>query len=126
MKSLVINIGRADVTEIEKQVNEKLKTVEKFSSIKMTATSSNTVAVVLYDDSTSTVTKPQVKIVPFSINDTKEAAKVIDKALEGLKVVSVEPTTIIDDNRLIVVYDDKTTNTKDDPSSSDTDQGKKE
>lgn len=113
MKSLVINIGRADVTEIEKQVNEKLKTVEKFSSIKMTTTSSNTVAIILYDDAASTVTKPQVKIVPFSINDTKEAAKVIDKALEGLKVVSVEPTTIIDDNRLIIVYDDKTTSDKD-------------
>ena len=121
MKSLVINIGRADVTEIEKQVNEKLKTVEKFSSIKMTATSSNTVAVILYDDAASTVTKPQVKIVPFSINDTKEAAKVIDKALEGLKVVSVEPTTIIDDNRLIIVYDDKTTSNKD-HLSSDTDE----
>lgn len=125
MKSLVINIGRADVTEIEKQVNEKLKTVEKFSSIKMTATSSNTVAVILYDDATSTVTKPQVKIVPFSINDTKEATKVIDKALEGLEVVSVEPTTIIDDNRLIIVYDDKTAS-KDSSSSSDTDEKKKD
>lgn len=124
MKSLVINIGRADVTEIEKQVNEKLKTVEKFSSIKMTATSSNTVAVILYDDTTSTVTKPQVKIVSFSINDTKEATKVIDKALEGLEVVSVEPTTIIDDNRLIIVYDDKTASK--DSSSSDTDEKEKE
>ena len=87
MKRLIINIGRADISEIEKQVNAKLATVKKFSSIKLT----------------------QVKLVQFSINDAVEAAKTIDAALEGLDVVSVEPTAIIDMDRLLIVYDAKDT-----------------
>lgn len=113
MKSLIINIGRADITEIEKQVNAKLATVEKFSSIKLTFNGCNNIAVVLYDDAKSTITKPQVKLVQFSINDTVEAAKTIDAALEGLDVISVEPTAIIDMDRLLVVYDAKDTNSSD-------------
>lgn len=109
MKSLIINIGRADISEIEKQVNAKLATVEKFSSIKLTFNGHNNIAVVLYDDANSTVTKPQVKLVQFSINDTVEAAKTIDAALEGLDVISVEPTAIIDMDRLLIVYDAKDT-----------------
>lgn len=109
MKSLIINIGRADISEIEKQVNAKLATVEKFSSIKLTFNGHNNIAVVLYDDAKSTITKPQVKLVQFSINDAVEAAKTIDAALEGLDVVSVEPTAIIDMDRLLIVYDAKDT-----------------
>lgn len=114
MKSLIINIGHADITEIEKQVNAKLATVEKFSSIKLTFNGHNNIAVVLYDDAKSTITKPQVKLVQFSINDTVEAAKTIDAALEGLDVISVEPTAIIDMDRLLVVYDAKDTASSDD------------
>lgn len=113
MKSLIINIGRADISEIEKQVNAKLATVEKFSSIKLTFNGHNNIAVVLYDDAKSTITKPQVKLVQFSINDTVEAAKTIDAALEGLDVISVEPTAIIDMDRLLVVYDAKGTSSDD-------------
>jgi hypothetical protein len=113
MKSLIINIGRADISEIEKQVNAKLATVEKFSSIKLTFNGHNNIAVVLYDDAKSTITKPQVKLVQFSINDAVEAAKTIDAALEGLDVVSVEPTAIIDMDRLLVVYDAKGTSSDD-------------
>lgn len=116
MKSLIINIGRADISEIEKQVNAKLATVEKFSSIKLTFNGHNNIAVVLYDDAKSTITKPQVKLVQFSINDAVEAAKTIDAALEGLDVVSVEPTAIIDMDRLLIVYDakdSKSSNTED-------------
>lgn len=109
MKSLIINIGRADISEIEKQVNAKLATVKKFSSIKLTFNGHNNIAVVLYDDAKSTITKPQVKLVQFSINDAVEAAKTIDAALEGLDVVSVEPTAIIDMDRLLIVYDAKDT-----------------
>ena len=109
MKSLIINIGRADISEIEKQVNAKLANVEKFSSIKLTFNGHNNIAVVLYDDAKSTITKPQVKLVQFSINDAVEAAKTIDAALEGLDVVSVEPTAIIDMDRLLIVYDAKDT-----------------
>lgn len=109
MKSLIINIGRSDISEIEKQVNAKLATVEKFSSIKLTFNGHNNIAVVLYDDAKSTITKPQVKLVQFSINDAVEAAKTIDAALEGLDVVSVEPTAIIDMDRLLIVYDAKDT-----------------
>ena len=109
MKSLIINIGRADISEIEKQVNAKLATVEKFSSIKLTFNGHNNIAVVLYDDAKSTITKPQVKLVQFSINDAVEAAKTIDAALEGLDVVSVEPRAIIDMDRLLIVYDAKDT-----------------
>ena len=109
MKSLIINIGRADISEIEKQVNAKLATVEKFSSIKLAFNGHNNIAVVLYDDAKSTITKPQVKLVQFSINDAVEAAKTIDAALEGLDVVSVEPTAIIDMDRLLIVYDAKDT-----------------
>lgn len=116
MKSLIINIGRADITEIEKQVNAKLATVEKFSSIKLTFNGHNNIAVVLYDDAKSTITKPQVKLVQFSINDTVEAAKTIDAALEGLDVISVEPTAIIDMDRLLIVYDAKATASSDDTS----------
>lgn len=116
MKSLIINIGRADISEIEKQVNAKLATVEKFSSIKLTFNGHNNIAVVLYDDAKSTITKPQVKLVQFSINDAVEAAKTIDDALEGLDVVSVEPTTIIDMDRLLIVYDAKDTASSDDTS----------
>lgn len=116
MKSLIINIGRADISEIEKQVNEKLATVEKFSSIKLTFNGHNNIAVVLYDDAKSTITKPQVKLVQFSINDAVEAAKTIDAALEGLDVVSVEPTAIIDTDRLLIVYDAKATASSDDTS----------
>lgn len=116
MKSLIINIGRADIAEIEKQVNAKLATVEKFSSIKLTFNGHNNIAVVLYDDAKSTITKPQVKLVQFSINDTVEAAKTIDAALEGLDVISVEPTAIIDMDRLLVVYDAKDTASSDDTS----------
>lgn len=116
MKSLIINIGRADIAEIEKQVNAKLDTVEKFSSIKLTFNGHNNIAVVLYDDAKSTITKPQVKLVQFSINDTVEAAKTIDAALEGLDVISVEPTAIIDMDRLLVVYDAKDTASSDDTS----------
>lgn len=114
MKSLIINIGRADISEIEKQVNAKLATVEKFSSIKLTFNGHNNIAVVLYDDAKSTITKPQVKLVQFSINDAVEAAKTIDAALEGLDVVSVEPTAIIDTDRLLIVYDAKDTASSDD------------
>lgn len=113
MKSLIINIGRADISEIEKQVNAKLATVEKFSSIKLTFNGHNNIAVVLYDDAKSTITKPQVKLVQFSINDAVEAAKTIDAALEGLDVISVEPTAIIDMDRLLVVYDAKGTSSDD-------------
>lgn len=120
MKSLIINIGRADISEIEKQVNAKLATVEKFSSIKLTFNGHNNIAVVLYDDAKSTITKPQVKLVQFSINDAVEAAKTIDAALEGLDVVSVEPTAIIDMDRLLIVYD-----AKDSKSSNTEDSGKK-
>lgn len=116
MKSLIINIGRADISEIEKQVNAKLATVEKFSSIKLTFNGHNNIAVVLYDDAKSTITKPQVKLVQFSINDAVEAAKTIDAALEGLDVVSVEPTAIIDMDRLLIVYDAKDTASSDDTS----------
>lgn len=116
MKSLIINIGRADIAEIEKQVNAKLATVEKFSSIKLTFNGHNNIAVVLYDDAKSTITKPQVKLVQFSINDTVEAAKTIDAALEGFDVISVEPTAIIDMDRLLVVYDAKDTASSDDTS----------
>lgn len=116
MKSLIINIGRADISEIEKQVNAKLATVEKFSSIKLTFNGHNNIAVVLYDDAKSTITKPQVKLVQFSINDAVEAAKTIDAALEGLDVVSVEPTAIIDMDRLLIVYDAKSTASSDDTS----------
>lgn len=122
MKSLIINIGRADISEIEKQVNEKLATVEKFSSIKLTSNGHNNIAVVLYDDAKSTITKPQVKLVQFSINDTEEAAKTIDAAIADLEVISIEPTAVIDMDRLLVVYD-----AKDSKSSSTTteDGGKK-
>lgn len=116
MKSLIINIGRADISEIEKQVNAKLATVEKFSSIKLTFNGHNNIAVVLYDDAKSTITKPQVKLVQFSINDAVEAAKTIDAALEGLDVVSVEPTAIIDMDRLLIVYDAKDAASSDDTS----------
>lgn len=116
MKSLIINIGSADISEIEKQVNAKLATVEKFSSIKLTFNGHNNIAVVLYDDAKSTITKPQVKLVQFSINDAVEAAKTIDAALEGLDVVSVEPTAIIDTDRLLIVYDAKATASSDDTS----------
>lgn len=34
-----------------------------------------------------------------------EAQKAIDAALEDLDVVSVEPTVVIDMNRLVIVYD---------------------
>ena len=127
MKSLIINIGRADISEIEKQVNAKLATVEKFSSIKLTFNGHNNIAVVLYDDAKSTITKPQVKLVQFSINDAVEAAKTIDAALEGLDVVSVEPTAIIDMDRLLIVYDAKDTGDQkkenDNPTKSTEDKG---
>lgn len=104
MKSLLINIGHADIVETEKQINEQIKDLKGFVSIKVTTNGQNDMAVVLYDGE-STISKPTVKIVEFSITDAKEAQKKIDTALEGLKVVSVEPTCIVYMNRLVIVYD---------------------
>lgn len=104
MKSILIHIGRADIVEAEKQINEQIKDLKGFVSLKVTSNGQNDIAVVLYDGE-STISKPAVKIVEFSITDTKEAQKKIDAALEGLDVVSVEPTCIVDMNRLVIVYD---------------------
>lgn len=104
MKSLLIHIGHADIVEAEKQINEQIKDLKGFVSLKVTSNGQNDMAVVLYGGE-STISKPAVKIVEFSITDAKEAQKKIDAALEGLKVVSVEPTCIVDMNRLVIVYD---------------------
>lgn len=104
MKSLLIHIGRADIVEAEKQINEQIKDLKGFVSLKVTSNGQNDMAVVLYDGK-SEVSKPTVKIVEFSITDAKEAQKKIDAALEGLDVISVEPTCIVDMNRLVIVYD---------------------
>lgn len=111
MKSLLIHIGRADIVEAEKQINEQIKDLEGFVSLKVTSNGQNDMAIVLYDGE-SEISKPAVKIVEFSITDGKEAKNKIDAALEGLDVVSVEPTCIVDMNRLIIVYDAGTTDSK--------------
>lgn len=46
MKSLVFNIGRADIVEVEKQINDKLSTIEDFVSLKITSNGQNHIAVV--------------------------------------------------------------------------------
>ena len=104
MKSLLINIGRADIAEVEKHINEQIKDLTGFASLKITSNGQNDMAVVLYDGE-SKIKTPAVKIVQFSINDAEEAQKTIDKAIEGLKVISVEPTCVVDMNRLLVIYD---------------------
>ena len=109
MKSLLIKIGCTDIAEIEKQINEKIKDLTGVVSIKMTSNGQHSMAVVLYDGGDSGITPAKVKIVDFSINDTIEAQKKIDEALKDLTVVSVEPTCVIDMNRLIIVYKEKTT-----------------
>nr|DAW43551.1 MAG TPA: hypothetical protein [Caudoviricetes sp.] len=111
MKSLLIHIGRADIVEAEKQINEQIKDLKGFVSLKVTSNGQNDMAVVLYDGE-SKISKPTVKIVEFSITDAKEAQKKIDAALEGLDVVSVEPTCIVDMNRLVIVYDAGTADKK--------------
>lgn len=105
MKSFIINIGRADVAEAEKKINEQLKSISNFSSLKITSNGQNTMAVVLYDGRGTNVAKPAVKIVEFSITNAEEAKKKIDAALDGLNIISVEPICVTDMNRLIVVYE---------------------
>lgn len=111
MKSLLIHIGRADIVEAERQINEQIKDLKGFVSLKVTSNGQNDMAVVLYDGK-SEVSKPTVKIVEFSITDAKEAQKKIDAALKGLNVISVEPTCIVDMNRLVIVYDAGTSDKK--------------
>jgi hypothetical protein len=112
MKSLLIHIGRADIVEAEKKINEQIKDLEGFVSLKVTSNGQSDMAVVLYDGE-SEITTPAVKIVQFSINDAVEAQKTIDAALDGLDVISVEPTCVVDMDRLLVVYDAGTSSSSD-------------
>lgn len=114
MKSLLIHIGRADIVEVEKKINEQIKDLKGFVSMKLTSNGQNDMAVVLYDGE-SEIKTPAVKIIQFSITDAVEAQKTIDTAIEGLDVISIEPTCIVDTNRLIVVYDAGTTTTDEEP-----------
>lgn len=104
MKSLLIHIGRADIVEAERQINEQIKDLEGFVSLKITSNGQNDMAVVFYDGE-SEISKPAVKIVEFPITDTKEAQKKIDATLEDLDIVSIEPTCVVSMNRLVIVYD---------------------
>lgn len=61
-------------------------------------------SVVIFCDEENTSVTPQVKIIEFSVTDTEEAKKTIDKALEGLDIISVDVATPIDGNRLVVLY----------------------
>ena len=103
MKSFVIKVGFANVKEAEKKLNEELKKIENFVSMKIVNNGQHSSAVVFCDEENASVT-PQVKIIEFSVTDTTEAKKTIDKALEGLDIISVDVATPIDGNRLVVLY----------------------
>lgn len=103
MKSFVIKVGFANVKEAEKKLNEELKKIENFVSMKIVNNGQHSSAVVFCDEENTSVT-PQVKIIEFSVTDTTEAKKTIDKALEGLDIISVDVATPIDGNRLVVLY----------------------
>lgn len=103
MTSHVIKVGFANVREAEKMLNEELKKIENFSSMKIVNNGHHSSAIVFCDDSNSSVT-PQVKIIEFSVTDTAEAKKMIDKALEGLDIINIDVATPIDGNRLVVLY----------------------
>lgn len=120
MKSILINIGHADVTETEKTINEQIKDLKNFVSIKTTFNGQNTMAMVFYEGEESKITKPAVKIIEFPVTPVlKETwGKEVDSKLEELKGIDIDSTCIVDMNRLIVVYDASKA-TKVDPGSSD-------
>lgn len=120
MKSILINIGHADVTETEKTINEQIKDLKNFVSIKTTFNGQNTMAMVFYEGEESKITKPAVKIIEFPVTPVLKETweKEVDSKLEELKGIDIDSTCIVDMNRLIVVYDAGKA-TKVDPGSSD-------
>lgn len=107
IESTVIKVGFADVKEAEKKLNEELKKLENlFIGYRVVNNGQHSSVVIFYDkDSSSEALIPQVKIVEYSVTDTKEAKRVIDEALKGIEPISLDVATPIDGNRLIILYD---------------------
>lgn len=106
MKCKVVKIGFADVKEAEVRLNEELKKIEHFVSLKIVNNGHHSSAVIFYDtEGAGESITPQAKIVEFSITDTLEAQKVIDNAIEGLDIINIDVATPIDGNRMVILYD---------------------
>ncbi len=107
MKSILINIGHGDITEVEKTINEQIKDLKNFVSIKTTFNGQNTMAMVFYESEESKITKPAVKIIEFPVTPVLKETweKEVDSKLEELKGIDIDSTCIVDMNHLIVVYD---------------------
>lgn len=107
MKSILINIGHGDITEVEKDINEQIKDLKNFVSIKTTFNGQNTMAMVFYEGEESKIKKPAVKIIEFPVTPVLKETweKEIDSKLEELKNIDIESACIVDMNHLIVVYD---------------------
>ena len=107
MKSILINIGHGDITEVEKTINEQIKDLKNFVSIKTTFNGQNTMAMVFYEGEESKITMPAVKIIEFPVTPVLKETweKEVDSKLEELKGIDIDSTCIVDMNHLIVVYD---------------------
>ena len=122
MTTTVINIGVTD--EAEALLNEELKKIEGYTSHVVTNNGFNSQLIVFGteateaedsgaeeevvddggDDEPATTVTPQAKLLYVPL-DQAEAQKVIDEALKGLTLVTTNPITAIDSNRLLIIYD---------------------
>ena len=102
--SKVLKIGFADAKAAEKVLNEALKEVKNFVGYKIVNNGHHSSVIIFSGDENKSVI-PQVKIVEYSVTDTAEAEKAINKALEDIEPISLDVVTPADGNRLIILYD---------------------
>lgn len=115
----VINIGVTD--DAEALLNEELKKIEGYTSHVVTNNGFNSQLIVFGtesdsaatdgddaaddgDDDPTTASTLQAKLLRVPL-DQAEAEKAISEAINGLTLVTSNPITAIDSNRLLIMYE---------------------
>lgn len=113
----VINIGVTD--DAEALLNEELKKIEGYTSHVVTNNGFNSQLIVFGTESDSategddadeggdepaTASTLQAKLLRVPL-DQAEAEKTISEAINGLTLVTTNPITAIDSNRLLIMYE---------------------
>ena len=113
----VINIGVTD--DAEALLNEELKKIEGYTSHVVTNNGFNSQLIVFGaesdsaaegddadegDDEPATASTLQAKLLRVPLDQT-EAEKAISEAINGLTLVTTNPITAIDSNRLLIMYE---------------------
>ncbi|MEE3397869.1 MAG: hypothetical protein VZR64_00270 [Eubacterium sp.] len=119
MSTTVINIGVTD--DAEALLNEELKKIEGYTSHVVTNNGFNSQLIVFGadsdgaattegddaaegDDEPTTTSTLQAKLLRVPL-DQAEAEKAISEAINGLTLVTTNPITAIDSNRLLIMYE---------------------